>query len=132
MTSLRTRIQTAFKDRKIVYGFTGAPLALLLISIIMILLAFGVAKCAHAAAVFDAPPYVFLGLDYSAHGGLVCYTDAVNGAEANLGAGIPLLTGRAWEINAQWTHHSCAFDDDRQTYDGLGLQLRWYPTLWVH
>lgn len=122
MPTLKERWKTAIKNKYIIYGFIGAPLVLLLVSLLM--------RCASADELFDAPPYVFLGLDYSAHGGLVCYTDAVNGAEANLGAGVPLLRDQSWEIDAQWTHHSCAFDDDRQTYDGFGLQLRWSPTRW--
>lgn len=123
MPTLKQRVQAALKNRRIVYGFIGASVVLILISLVM-------CSVAKAADWFGKPPYVFLGLDSVMHDGIVCYSDAVNKAEANLGAGIPLLSGKAWEINAQYTHHSCAFDDDRQVYDGFGVQLRWYPTLW--
>ena len=123
MPTLKQRIRAALKDRKIVAGFIGAPLVLLVLSLALM-------KCAGAAELFGKSPYLFLGLDSVLHGGMVCYRDATNKAEANLGAGIPILSGRSWEVDGQWTHHSCAFDDDRQTYDGFGVQLRWYPTLW--
>lgn len=121
MPTIKQRWKAAIKNKYIVYGFIGAPLVLLLVSLIM--------RCASAAELFDKPPYVFLGLDKTLNS-VVCYRDAVNSAEANLGFGIPILSGEAWEINGQYSHHSCAFDDDRQTYDGFGLQLRWYPTRW--
>ena len=32
------------------------------------------------------------------------------------------------EFNVPWTHHSCAFNDDRNGYDGIGVEARltWY------
>lgn len=127
MPSLKDRYKAAVKNRYIVYGFIGAPIVLILISLVMC----SVAKANEPdEGWFALPPYVYLGLDAVMHGGITCYSDATNKAEANLGFGTNLYARRSWEINAQYSHHSCGFDEDRQIYDGVGLQLRWYPTLW--
>jgi hypothetical protein len=119
------RVEAAM-GRKVVLGWILAPLALILISLAMCT----ASRADEGVGWFSQPPYVFIGLDSTLHGGVVCYSDATNRAEANLGAGIPLYGALAWQIAGQWTHHSCAFDEDRQVYDGFGIQLRWYPTQW--
>lgn len=126
MTMIRERLAIVFK-KKVAAGWLLAPTVLLVISLLIM----AASRCASAVELFPSPPYVFLGIDAELHDkAAICNPGATNPGAANLGAGVVLLGDRSWEINAQWTHHSCAFDDDNRVYDGAGLQLRWYPTLW--
>lgn len=111
----------ALNQRKVWYGIGGALIVALLMTLV-------IGKCSAADFKWGGEPYLFFGLEEDVTGELgVCYPDAANPISANIGAGVPVIQAKAWEFNAQWTHHSCAFDDDNDVYDGLGVQLRWYP-----
>lgn len=107
-------------------GWIVAPLTLILVSLLLWVAAFVV----HGAELFAKPPYVFLGLDKPFNGTWTCVREADPDISANAGFGANLMASHLWELNAQYTHHSCAADIDMDTYDGVGLQLRWFPTLW--
>lgn len=109
----------AANKKRVWYGVFGAPL-------VVILLTFVIGKC--SAAEWGGEPYLFFGLEQDVTGGLgICAPYATNKWSANVGAGQPIVTWSAGTLNLQWTHHSCAFDDDWDIYDGIGINLRWYP-----
>lgn len=109
-------------ERKVVTGWLLAPLILALVTLLFYY------SRPEAAEWLPNNPYLFLGLDVEMHDKTpTCYSDAENPGAANLGIGATILGGDWWEINGQWTHHSCAFDRDFWVYDGIGIQARWYP-----
>ncbi len=50
---------------------------------------------------------------------------------SNMGFGLNLYQSpsRRVDVDMTWTHHSCVFGSDRNSYDGLGIKVVWRP--WV-
>jgi hypothetical protein len=71
------------------------------------------------------PPYVFMGLESEVS---ATFCDAHDGnLVANTGFGQVLYRNPYADVTALFTHHSCAFREDRESYNALGLQFKWYP-----
>lgn len=75
---------------------------------------------------FYEGPTVFLGTEYNPRA-TVCTKDGQWAGQGGIfqpfwrtdfqgGEGRAVLT---------WTHHSCAFDDDARSYDGIGARMEW-------
>lgn len=116
------RLKAVFQ-KKVVFGWVLAPLILLFISFVLFVVSLFFSPDARAVE----PPYVYLGLEYDR--GSYCRSDAINPLAANLGFGINLYQYKALDINLQYTHHSCAFDQDINQYNAFGIQFKWYPWL---
>jgi len=71
---------------------------------------------------------VYSGLDYPRGTSPQCKK---NGADdkstSNFGAKVFLFESNdsKWKTNLKYTHHSCAFSPDRNTYDALGVELEY-------
>lgn len=55
-----------------------------------------------------------------------CYTSQVDDRlTSNFGAYQNIIKYDDIEIGIQYTHHSCALGQDKNTYNGVGLHIRW-------
>ena len=76
--------------------------------------------------------YTFAGVDYARNVSPQCVPDSTaDHLTSNMGFGL-----NAWQspsrrvhLDLVYTHHSCVFGRDRNSYDGLGLKVVWRP--WV-
>lgn len=75
---------------------------------------------------------IFVGLDYTKNSSPQC---ELNGPDdrttSNVGARVNLYQSadERFRINGKGTHHSCAYNSDRNTYDALGAELEYL--LWA-
>lgn len=72
---------------------------------------------------------VFLGIDRTMKQSPQCVTSNVDDhSTSNLGVNQNIWRSekKIFDINAQYTHHSCVLGKDRNTYDALGLELVWH------
>jgi hypothetical protein len=71
---------------------------------------------------------VYIGMDYTNKLSPQChegeYSDRLT---SNGGAKLNLIRteSRRVEFNTIYTHHSCAYNRDREQYDAIGMQLTW-------
>ena len=78
--------------------------------------------------------YIYLGVDYPMLNRVSpqCENDGIdNKTTSNGGATLNIIrTPRFYrnimDINAKYTHHSCAFNSDRNLYDAAGVEVIWY------
>lgn len=70
---------------------------------------------------------IFLGLDTDINNKVFCYSGSkVNDTlTSNAGLRQNLFKYGNASVSAQYTHHSCALNTDKPTYDAIGLQLEW-------
>ena len=70
---------------------------------------------------------VFAGLDYDVKSTPVfCYQGDVNDRlTSNVGIKQHLIGRGGIDILAQYTHHSCALNKDKPTYDAVGVMIEW-------
>lgn len=112
----------AANKKKVWYGVFGAVLVMLLLTVV-------VGKCSAGELSWGGEPFLFFGLEQDVTGSLgICAPYSTNKWSANVGAAQPIFSWPSGSLNLQWTHHSCAFDDDWDIYDGVGINMRWYPT----
>ena len=72
---------------------------------------------------------VYFGVDYQAETPVCKFGGYGDSLAANAGVrqqliGQELPVGRV-DLIASYTHHSCALNDDRNTYDGIGTMIVW-------
>lgn len=70
---------------------------------------------------------VFAGIDYDLKNTpIFCEEGDVNDRlTSNFGIRQHLIGKGHVDVSAQYTHHSCALNRDKPTYDAVGLQLKW-------
>lgn len=70
---------------------------------------------------------IYAGLDYDVKSTPVfCYQGDVNDRlTSNVGLRQHLVSKNNISVLANYTHHSCALNKDKPTYDAVGLQLEW-------
>ena len=76
--------------------------------------------------------YTFAGVDYARKVSPQCVPDSTaDHLTSNMGFGL-----NAWQspsrrvhLDLVYTHHSCVFGHDRNSYDGMGVRVTWFP--WV-
>ena len=76
--------------------------------------------------------YVFAGIDYTRNVSPQCVpTTTQDHLTSNMGMGVNLWESpsKRVKMDMQWTHHSCVLGVDRNSYDGAGIRVTWYP--WV-
>lgn len=69
---------------------------------------------------------LYLGLDNTLETSPLCYSGEVSDRLTSHGGLIVNVLSSAdgrFEFNAKYTHHSCAFNDDRESYDSVGLSV---------
>lgn len=94
---------------------------------------------AHAQSVLDNRyghffnhAYTWAGIDYTRKVSPQCVPGSTDDRlTSNMGFGLNLYQtpSRRVDVDLTWTHHSCVFGSDRNSYDGLGLKVTWRP--WV-
>lgn len=76
--------------------------------------------------------YVFAGIDYTKKVSPQCVAGSTqDNLTSNMGMGLNVWQSpsRKVHVDIQWTHHSCVLGVDRNSYDGAGIRVTWYP--WV-
>ena len=76
--------------------------------------------------------YVFAGIDYTKNLSPQCVKGSLRDhLTSNMGMGVNLWKSPSERVqmDLQWTHHSCVLGVDRNSYDGAGIRVTWYP--WV-
>lgn len=69
---------------------------------------------------------IYAGLDGTAKQSPQCRSDGMNDRlTSNLGVKQHLIGYKDVSIYGSYTHHSCAVNRDRNSYDGFGLQVQW-------
>lgn len=105
---------------------SGIVLTLTLVLILSIGASF--VKADEQEYVFFKEGYVFMGLDNTKDISPMC-EGGVNSDKltSNIGVKVDLIStvsGKA-NISAKYTHHSCAFNPDRDGYDAIGIELNY-------
>ena len=85
----------------------------------------------YSRAVVEAPRQgwflyskLFLGLDYTKKQSPMCERGGPDDhLTSNGGLLFNIYTFNRFELNAKYTHHSCAFSPDAKSYDALGIEL---------
>ena len=76
--------------------------------------------------------YTWAGIDYTRNVSPQCVPQSTDDRlTSNMGFGLNLYQSpsRRVDVDMTWTHHSCVFGSDRNSYDGIGLKVVWRP--WV-
>lgn len=67
---------------------------------------------------------VFAGIDQTFDTSPQCVRGGVDEkATSNIGMRIQIYEYENFSINGKYTHHSCAFGEDSEGYDGVGIEL---------
>lgn len=69
---------------------------------------------------------VFVGLDHTFSQSPQCEIGSVSDRVTSNGgfrANVYRSVDRAFHANIKYTHHSCAFNDDRNSYDAIGIEI---------
>lgn len=85
------------------------------------------ASIAHAEPVrWGGPTTIFLGIEATKDSSPMCYGGGTNDRlTSNIGVRQQIIQRGPIGLNAQYTHHSCAINRDREGYDAVGVQLEW-------
>lgn len=109
-------------------------LALAIVTVVLIVLAFlalstlFVMPKAHAADwPFPEPPYVFVMFDYEKNETFCPKEDSSIVGHPGFGQVLKQSKSRRWELALEYTHNSCAFARDLNSYDALGIRAQWSP-----
>lgn len=69
---------------------------------------------------------IYAGLEQQLGGSVFCHNDGISDKlTSNLGLKQGLLKYKGASVYAQYTHHSCALNKDRPTYDAVGLGVEY-------
>ena len=69
---------------------------------------------------------VYIGIDNTTQPSPQCDSGRVsNKVTSNGGLIINLIKADRFEFNAKYTHHSCAFNPDRESYDAVGVSIEY-------
>ncbi len=95
--------------------------------IVVAFIVFMIGKVAHAEeGKWLDTGSVFIGLDYHNDGSVFCRDNGVsNKLNSNLGATIQVYRYGDHSISGNYTHHSCAINPDKNTYDAAGFKYEW-------
>ena len=106
---------------------------------ILVTLATGLFNKSHAQLVLDTRygnflnnAYVFAGIDHTRKVSPQCVAGSTQDKlTSNMGMGVNVWQSPSKRVHMdfQYTHHSCVLGVDRNSYDGVGLRVTWYP--WV-
>lgn len=111
------------------YFKTKTGLGILKGIVIVLVLCIGLAmgRCALAGEFF-ADASIYAGLDYTFKPSPQCKTNGEDcHSTSNVGARLNIYqsSDKAFRFNAKYTHHSCAFNEDRNTYDAIGGEMEY-------
>lgn len=101
----------------------------ILIPFLVVLLSFGISKCAKAdepKGEWFAYGELFLGVDYTKELSPQCYATGPNSrltSNGGIRANVFQNSTKRVEFNVKYTHHSCAFSQDRERYDAIGGEV---------
>lgn len=69
---------------------------------------------------------IHLGIDFTKDQSPQCDFNSIdNNGTSNLGAWMNIIEYGDTSVNLQYTHHSCALGVDRNTYDAMGISVRY-------
>lgn len=119
-------------------GIVAAPIVIILIALALFAVSLLLPSKAHAGELdtgFRVPgtwfndASVFMGLDQTRKAVSPQCQDSGPDTRttSNMGARMNIWQSdsKNVRVNAQYTHHSCAISPDRQSYDGIGIQVEW-------
>lgn len=102
----------------------GMVLVVTIIAVLTLMSFYGTAEASEKR--WFAYTAVFAGLDMDINNQVFCYQGATSDRiTSNVGARQNILEYDNLSINATYTHHSCAIEKDKPTYDAVGLQVEW-------
>lgn len=100
-----------------IYLFVGASVAMVIVTSFI--------PRANAVETFTYAE-VYMGMDWTFSQSPQCKDDGMDKyATSNGGIRLNMLKIDRLEINTKYTHHSCAFNNDRNGYDGAGIEFMW-------
>lgn len=114
---------------KLEYFKTSTGLGILKGIVLAVLFSIGVGLASYAIA--DEPKWfptaeVYAGIDQTFDNSPMCVKGSVDDqATSNLGIDITIYEYNNFSIASKYTHHSCAFGEDSEGYDGIGVVLRY-------
>lgn len=113
-------------SKKVWFGIIMCTIVLLTAAFFIFFLSlFFDGKAEAAEYPLPEPPFVFLGLESEVE---ATFCEAHDGSlVANTGFGQTLYRNPYFDATALFTHHSCAFREDRTSYNAIGVQFKWYP-----
>ncbi len=115
------------QGKGILKGIVLAPVAILAIVALIWLLS-ALFSQAHAQSRWFNEAGVFVGLDSTFKQSPQCVANNIDQrTTSNLGAWLNVWqsTSDRLQVNAKYTHHSCALGVDRNGYDAVGIEFRW-------
>lgn len=69
---------------------------------------------------------IYAGLEQQLGGSVFCHNDGISDKlTSNLGLKQGLIKYKGASVYAQYTHHSCALNGDKPTYDAVGLGVEY-------
>jgi len=99
----------------------------IIVAVVLGLFSWGFWKYSKAADwPFPEPPFAYLGVQWEESPTFCAFNQNPDWV-ANTGVGQVLWKNDYVDLTALYTHHSCAFSDDRDEYDGVGVEVKWYP-----
>lgn len=116
----------------VIKGVVLAPLVIVVFAVIMFLLP------SPARAQFTVPGvpgtwlndgHVFAGIDYTRNQSPQCQSGGFDDrSTSNMGfkANVWQSPSKNVRFNLMYTHHSCALNPDRNSYDAIGAQVEWF------
>lgn len=114
-------------------GFILAPIIIIVIGLLMFLLP-GKASAENKPLDLTIPgtffndASVFMGIDRTRKQSPQCHAGGYDDrSTSNMGFRVNVWQSpsKNVRVNAQYTHHSCAINPDRNSYDALGVQVEW-------
>ena len=85
-----------------------------------------IVKAEAAPVKFFGDTVIFVGLEQTGSTSVFCKAGGVDDKlTSNLGLNQNLLSIRNVNIQAQYTHHSCALNKDVAGYDAVGIKIEW-------
>ena len=92
---------------------------LFLVGVVMVL-----ASCADTTYLNDAGAYA--GIDHTKNQSPQCKADGIDShGTSNLGFWVNVAESGPVRTNLRYTHHSCYLGSDRNSYDGVGVQVEY-------
>ncbi len=104
---------------------TGLGILKGIVIVLVVMTSVAMAKCAYAGDFF-ASGSIYAGLDYTFKQSPQCQSNGPDShSTSNVGARINIYqsSDKTFRFNTKYTHHSCGFNSDRNTYDAIGGEL---------
>lgn len=106
---------------------TGLGILKGIVIVLAIAITIGMSKCAFAGDFFTSGS-IYAGLDYTFKQSPQCQNNGPDiHSTSNVGARVNIYqsSDKTFRFNTKYTHHSCAFSVDRNSYDGVGFELEY-------